>query len=342
MVLESSLINTVYSSANREIGQFLDLPEIHPTLVRKYDREIVKRCIDQYVNYYISSFNVSIIDKLLEKVVDVPIIMVFTLRAKLKELRNYIMGLKGCLQENEQKAEQVWLKLQKEQQEALDAIAKEYDKPRGWLTIIRYWAPLGIPEGIRTLNKWYDQKKAVQEVNKSAIKKCIEEVQLMHGTLQELKEIEAIIQKQEVIDKAFNSVPISLESFNTLNTSMQERINKVREVYGADDWDKRVAFLADRFCLDNFDPENMSHVSCISAYAYLLIEPDLSCRGYFVEKTNAYIEWFGEKEKDLAEKWAVVMAEKDPSKLAVTWKSALESAKLDVVKDFRKEDEVVN
>ena len=299
-------------------------------------------CIDQYINYYISSFNVSIIDKLLEKVVDVPKTTVITLRGKLIMLRNYIMGLQGCLQENEQKAEQVWAELQKKQKQASDAIAKEYDKPRGWLTIIRYWAPLGIPEGIRILNKWNDQKQAVQEVNESAIKKCIEEVQLMHGTLQELKEIEAIIQKQEEIDKAFNSVPISLESFNMLNTSMQERINKVRAVYGADDWDKRVAFLADRFRLNNLDPENMSHVSCISAYAYWLIEPDLSYVGYLAKRANAYIEWFGEKEKDLAEKWAVVMAEKDPSKLADTWKSALERAMVNVVTDFRMENEELN
>ncbi|WP_158024977.1 hypothetical protein, partial [Candidatus Protochlamydia sp. W-9] len=47
-VLESSLINTIFSQSNPEIGQFLHLPEIDPRLVRNYDREIVGRCIKEY------------------------------------------------------------------------------------------------------------------------------------------------------------------------------------------------------------------------------------------------------------------------------------------------------
>jgi hypothetical protein len=51
--------------------------------------------------------------------------------------------------------------------------------------------------------------------------------------------------KQEDLDQAFNSVHISFASIEIFIETMEERINKVRLIYGTEDWDRRVEFLAD-------------------------------------------------------------------------------------------------
>ena len=75
-----------------------------------------------------------------------------------------------------------------------------------------------------------------------------------------------------------------------MTASIQNKIKKVRKVYGGEDWDKRVKFLADQFLLKNFDPNNSAHSDCISAYAYFLSESDLSCNCTQVEKANVLAE----------------------------------------------------
>ena len=224
-ILRSSLIATVFAQSNPEIGQFLHLPEIDPRIVWGYDQRIVSTCIDQHIDYYLGSFNLSTFEKILMQVGGNTTFKQVSKSfiAELKKLRNFILIHKGIPIEDEQKAEQEWLKLQKElrnkilringiqynseeeaeqaylkhqqdQQKAADAIARAYDAPRGWSD----WLTLGIKPGIRTLFMWRDQSSAIREVNQKKIEEFIEEVALMHLALVRLKGIEQIIKDQDV------------------------------------------------------------------------------------------------------------------------------------------------
>ena len=225
-ILRSSVIATVFARSNPEIGQFLHLPEIDPRIVWGYDQRIVSTCIDQHIDYYIGSFNLSIFQKILKQVGENTTFKqtgdLFI--SELKKLRDYILIHKGIQVEDEQKAERDWIKLQKElrdkvlirngisykseeeaeqaylkhqqqQQKATNDIAEAYDEPRGW----SYWLTGGIiKQGIRTLFMWRDQSNAIREINQKKIEEYIEEVHQMHLALERLNEIEKIIKEQDV------------------------------------------------------------------------------------------------------------------------------------------------
>ena len=148
-LLKTSLINTVMSESNPEIGQFLHLPEIDPAIVWGYDKEIVSDCIDQYLKFYIDSFNISAVNRILKEIGNNRSLAekVNTLRIKLEKLRNYILDIKGVPYENEQEAEQAWLKLQKEQLQASEEIAKSYEELPDWTN----WFKRAFRYGISTL-----------------------------------------------------------------------------------------------------------------------------------------------------------------------------------------------
>ena len=224
-ILRSSLIATVFAQSNPEIGQFLHLPEIDPRIVWGYDQKVVSTCIDQHIDYYLGSFNLSTFKKIFKQVGGNTTFKQVSKSfiAELKKLRNFILIHKGIPIEDEQKAEQEWLKFQKElrnkvlklngitykseeeaeqaylkhqqeQQKAADAIARTYDAPRGWSD----WLTLGIKPGIRTLFMWRDQNNAIREVNQKKIEEFIEEVAQMQLALVRLKDIEQIIKDQDV------------------------------------------------------------------------------------------------------------------------------------------------
>ena len=212
-ILKTSLINTIMGESNPEIGQFLHLPEIDPTIVWGYDKEIVENCIDQYIKFYIDSFNISIVDRILKEIGNQPSLTekVNTLKDKLTRLRDYILDIKGVPYENEKEAEQAWLKLQAEQSKASDAIAKSFEELPGWSN----WFQRGFRYGMRTLFMSKDilrkgnsfvskeelrkeQEEAKQAVTEKAIDQCIEDVKRKHQILFELKEIEELIKDQDV------------------------------------------------------------------------------------------------------------------------------------------------
>ena len=172
-ILRSSLVATVFAQSNPEIGQFLHLPEIDPRIVWGYDQRIVSTCIDQHIDYYVGSFNLTFFEKILRQEEGNTTFEQISKRfiAELKKLRSFILKQNRIPTEDEQKAEQEWLKLQKElrnkilringiqykseeeaeqaylkhqqdQQKAADAIARVYDAPRGWSD----WLTLRIKE----------------------------------------------------------------------------------------------------------------------------------------------------------------------------------------------------
>ena len=226
-ILRSSLIATVFAQSNPEIGHFLHLPEIDPRIVWGYDQRIVSTCIDQHIDYYLGSFNISTFEKILKQVGGNTTFNQVSENfiTDLKKLRNFILIHKGITTENEQKAEQEWLKLQKElrnkilrtngiaykseeeaeqaylkhqqeQQKATDAVAKTY-APRDWFDSFTKNTGILIPV-IRKLFMWRDQSHAIRELNQKKIEGFIEEVSKMHLALVRLKEIEQIIKNQDV------------------------------------------------------------------------------------------------------------------------------------------------
>ena len=98
-----------------------------------------------------------------------------------------------------------------------------------------------------------------------------------------------IIEKGEAIDREFNSVQISMVSIDALKASIQSRINQVRSVYGEEYWDERVSF-AEKFRIKNFDQKNSAYVDCISAYAYSLVESELTRDCYSMNPLEASAE----------------------------------------------------
>ena len=288
-VMEASLINTIFSQSHPEIGQLLHLPEIDPTLARKYDREIVNSCIRVIMESVIGTLNISLINKIISELgKKAPKGKVESLIKKMNRLRDYVLGLLGDLPEDKTQADKKWDAIQIQHKAAIDAIDVKFKLP-AWTKIL-LGIPLGIPLGIHALMRWNSTSevklKAVEETFDTS---CLD-LDQMYDMLQQLNNIKKIIEKQEALDRALTSAPISLVSVGDLTASIQNRIKKVRNVYGSDDWDKRVSFLSEQISLKNIDSKNSAHVACISAYAYLLIEPDLSCICTPVKKANVRVE----------------------------------------------------
>ena len=209
-VLESSLINTVFSTSNPEIGQLLHLEEIDPTLVRKYDGEIVNICIKNYMDSIIGTLNIPIIKKIIKKLSTNSPKEVKALKRKMKRLQKYIAGLKGITLSNDQKiAAQQWDAIQCAHQSAIDAINSKF-KMSTWATAL-FCIPLGIPFGIRALILWNAQNEARNLAIEENIKASCNDLDQMYDMLQRLNDIKKIIEKQDLIEQAFNSEPISLK-----------------------------------------------------------------------------------------------------------------------------------
>ena len=271
-VLETSLINAVFSESNPEIGQFLHLPEIDPTLVRKYDKEIVDNFIKNYRGSIIGTLNISLINRIISSLgAKANKDKVVKLKRKMDQVRDYVLGLLGELPKDKAQADIKWADIQIQHKAKTDAIKEKFELPT-WAHFL-IGTSLVLP--IRALLTWNAHNEAIQIAIEETIDTSCLELDQMFEILQRLNDIKKIIEKQEALDVAFNSVPISLETFETLNASIQARINKVRAAYGADDWDNRISFLADQLILINFEPQNIAHVMCVSAFSYWFIEQDV-------------------------------------------------------------------
>ena len=219
-VLESSFIKTILSQSNPEIGQFLHLPEIDPTIVRKYDREIVGSCIKEFMRAVISTLNISLIEKILQEMKP-PKEKVKALKEKLTHLQRYVLGLlgAGALSEDSKQAAIEWSRIQNEHKITMDAVEDGFNLPT-WAKVCPGIIPIGIPRGIYTLFKWNAQDTANQKAIEETINRCCNELEQIYDTLLRLKDIEKIIEKQEAIDEAFKSVSskslLSILSFSSL------------------------------------------------------------------------------------------------------------------------------
>ena len=246
-VKESSLISTLFSQSHPEIGTFLHLPEIDPLIVRNYDKKIVEECLQKYKRSVILNLDISLIKVALKEMKEIADPMAISeLQSKFTKLEKYVMGLLGVElngNENTKEIEAKWIEKRKDIVAAVSAVEKEYTLPN-WVNIL-ITIPLGIPKAIHSLVKWYAQKQVEKKTIEKIITDCSEELNQMYDMLMKLQELELLIKKREDLDQAFESVKISLDSIETFIRTIEEKINKVRLIYGADDWDRRIEFLAD-------------------------------------------------------------------------------------------------
>ncbi len=246
-VKESSLISTLFSQSHPEIGTFLHLPEIDRRIVQNYDKKIVGECLDKYKRSVILNLDISLIKVALKEMIGIADPMsILDLQNKFTKLEKYVMGLLGVElsgDENTEEIEAKWIEKRKDIAAAISAVEKDYTLP-DWVNVL-ISIPLGIPKGIHTLVKWYAQKQVEKKTIKKIIKDCSKELNQMTDMLMKLQELELLIKKRDDLDQAFDSVHISLDSIETFKRTIEEKINKVRLIYGGDDWDRRIEFLAD-------------------------------------------------------------------------------------------------
>ena len=198
-VKKFSLIYTIFSQSNPEIGDFFHLPEIDPSIVRNYDKRIVGECIDKYMKSVILKLDIAPIKVALKEMKEkADKKAISELENKFTQLEKYVMGVLGInLSENEnsEEIEAKWMNIQKDIAAAATAVEKDYALPM-WATFLM-GLPIGIPLGIYKLRKWKAQGKVEGEAIKKIITDCSKELEEMHTTLIKLKELEQLVKKRQ-------------------------------------------------------------------------------------------------------------------------------------------------
>lgn len=246
-VLDFSLIHALLSRYPKlhEIGVFLHLPEIDPTLARDFDCEIAGECISKYMRAILGSLNISFMNKVIEELLAEGF-DVGALKVSFEKLTNYILGLLGkdSLTTDSKKAQVEWDLLQKRYAVAEESVNERFQLP-SWAQAAMV-VPLGVPFGIYGLYRIYSRVSERNQISTELIRQYTEELSAMESTLRGLKEIENLLIKKEEIALACNFGQISLESHAECRMSIQTRISKVRQAYGEKDWDTRIAFFRDK------------------------------------------------------------------------------------------------
>lgn len=204
-VNESSLINTVFSSTHPEIGEFLHLPEMDPSIVENFDKKIVKTCVDNYMDLIISEMDMFHVRAILKNMRKVTLSdKISTLEAKFEELQKYVMGIKGVDFTKLQNSTQIDAKWNEIQLPITNATAnkKEEWKLPLWAKIMGGLA-LGIPLAIHNFMKMKDLKNLQNELMERMIDECCSSLEQMLTTLKRLKGLEEFVNLREGKDKFF-------------------------------------------------------------------------------------------------------------------------------------------
>ena len=209
-VKESSLISTLFSQSHPEIGTFLHLPEIGRGIVRKYDIEIVKECLEKYKRSVILNLDISLIKVALKEMKEIADPMeISELHSQFTQLERYVMDLVELSgNENTEEIEAKWIKKRKDIAAAVSAVEKEYTLP-DWVNVL---IPIPVGKAIHSLVKWHAQKQVEKKTIRKIIKNCSKELNQMYDMLMKLQELELLIKKRDDLDRAFDSVHISLDS----------------------------------------------------------------------------------------------------------------------------------
>ena len=129
-ILETSFIYAIGQDFP-EVGQFLHLPEMDPSLVRDYDTQIVKTCMRTYMDEILGSLNMPLVNKMLGEYSSlIGQETTQSIKQELKKLMEYVLGILGIpVDEDIRRTEREWQTLQKEYQDARRQVRDEISNP---------------------------------------------------------------------------------------------------------------------------------------------------------------------------------------------------------------------
>lgn len=235
-VLEFGFFGALFSKSHPEISQFLNVPEIDSSIAKDYENTIMKNYTDKLIRHAIADIDLELVRTILEEMTAVASAgQRDALQEEILQLQYYVMGALGVPTSN--KLTEAWQKLRDTYRQAREEAGK--NQLSTWAMVL-FALPMGIPLALHQLSKWL-KIRAEKKAADACIDQCRQDLHQVCTALIMLKEIERTILERKKIAKAFNSVLISLESMDTLRETMQARISKVRSVYGAKEWDDRLA-----------------------------------------------------------------------------------------------------
>lgn len=198
-VLESSLIKTIFSQSNPEIGEFFHLAEMDPSIVRKFDKEIIKDCIEQFVNNVFRKLDMDLINTVRDQFKQiVSETEVENLKNKQLKVQKYILGLSGFLSQTPKEIEIEWNRMRREQSRTTDNKKKNLQLP-AWATVYLRIA-IEISNDIDGLMKprIIIKQEEIKLWNKANIHKYFDEypriLDQVYDALIKLKNLESIIE----------------------------------------------------------------------------------------------------------------------------------------------------
>ncbi|CAM0117194.1 hypothetical protein RSOCI_02480 [Rhabdochlamydiaceae symbiont of Dictyostelium giganteum] len=241
-ILETSLINTLLSKSHPEIGEFLHLESMDPSIVRKYDQEVITGCINSYIDKVVSDalFAEDLIKNLERTFTDKQRKAV---NHELYVLKNYILTLSIGASQKIDSAElgRAWEAFLKKGEKQLKKKENELELSLGMKALLLL--PLGIPYGIFTLFKKNQLDKANAKFIEETADSLCQKIKAMSQAIVALKDLETLVKKQDHFDKILSSNPLTLNSIPSLRTSLEKQISQVKKIYGEKEWDARVDFL---------------------------------------------------------------------------------------------------
>lgn len=248
-VAESSLISALFLHSHKEISEFFHLNEIDPTLVRVYDkrlvRDAIKCCIQSAirnfgsdaVTFYITRNQGRASEKRLK-----------ALEESFNKLRKSVFRLlKMEMTDNAVEFNHAWRRLENEQERDILEIRQRYNRIEGLLQF--------LPGSMAMAAFWVTSKfeaREVQYISDRTVEECIETIDQLCEKITRLKAIEIMIEKGDEIEKLYRSSKISMQP--KMLAEMRDWVQRMRIVYGPADWDERCFYLRKEFLREkNFE-----------------------------------------------------------------------------------------
>jgi energy-coupling factor transporter ATP-binding protein EcfA2 len=177
-ILESSLINTIFSQTNPEIGQLLHLPETDPCLVKRYDKEVIDSCIEKYTKSVIKEIKILPITNGFKDKIDL-------FNQNVKKLQVYLLAFSGSRTQDEA----AWNKLQREYH-----LEKDFHLP-AWTKAL-LCISIGNPFELRKLYA-LDVRKVDQPAFQALIEKSSAELNKIYFTLIRLNGLKNVLENPD-------------------------------------------------------------------------------------------------------------------------------------------------
>jgi len=189
----------IYTIAPPEVSTLLHLPDMDSRLVLEYDRRIIDRYIQNYTDAAIGGTNVSLLEKILDKVSDSK--KTDRLRQLIKNHKELIKGFLGVKpSEDQKKNEEKWKEIEARHQLPLDEVDQKFELPN--------WAVGGlfIPNVQITIHKLWqkyglnpESKELIDEMTDEALNRFSSELEHIQLVLALLKKLEMIIKIKKYV-----------------------------------------------------------------------------------------------------------------------------------------------